>query len=494
MNKLYSILVYIVSSTCLYAQVSAKVQGVGNLNAEIEKLKNDSDLSHASWGICVMRTKTGETITQYNDNISLTPASTLKAVTTAAGLSILGSDYTYQTTLEYDGVYDSINGIIKGNLYIKGSGDPTIESQYFKNKDTPTPLTQKWAEELKAKGIKKIEGAIIADASAFEFETVPSTWIWGDMGNYYGAGASGLSYMDNMYTLYFKSGKSGDTTSITKTEPELLNLRINNYVKANGSDDNAYIYGAPYSYERYVTGTIPPYKTDFDVKGSMPDPPYFFAYQLSQSLLNSGVEVVHSPTSLRILQLNNSYRPQARKKLLIYTSPTLDKIVYFTNLNSNNLFAEHILKTIALKIQGRGSENTGTDEVLKFWKAKGINTGGMYMQDGCGLSRGNSITPNQLASVFRLMTLDSAYTSFYNSLPVAGKTGTMVRLCKGTFAENNLRAKTGSLSRVRSFAGYVTTKNEEQLCFSIIVNNYDCSSAEIRKKLERLMVLIAEIN
>ena len=493
MNK-FSLLLNLLLVPILFSAQNKTQPSLEKLRTEIETLKSDSDLVHSSWSICVMQTKTGEMLAEYNSKISLVPASTQKIATTAAGLSLLGPNYTYQTILEYDGVFDSLKGIIKGNLYIKGSGDPTLGSEYFMDKNDTVSIVKKWAATLKARGIKSVEGAVIADASAFDEETVPVNWIWGDMGNYYGAGASGLTFMDNLFRLYYKSGKTGDSTGITKIVPDIPGLKITNYVKAGGSEDDAYIFGAPYNSARYVTGTIPPFKTDFDVKGSMPDPPYFLAYQTKLALLQNGILVTGPATSVRQLKLESNYKSKPRKKLLSTSSPSLEKIVYWTNQVSNNLFAEHVLKTIALQRRGYGSESGGIDEVIKFWKAKGLDTKGMNLTDGCGLARANTITARQLAELFRIMTKDAAYNAFYNSLPIAGKTGTMRNMGKGTIAENNVRAKGGSFNRVRSLAGYATNKKGEQICFSIILNNFDCSGSEIKKKLERLIVLIAELD
>ncbi len=472
----------------------ARLSPLEKLKSAIAFLQNDTDMAHASWGISVVQAKTGDIITEYNSNLSLAPASTQKVITTAAGLSILGPDYTYRTSLEYDGILDSTNGIIKGNLIIKGSGDPTIESFFFKDKNDTSSVVKKWAGILKTKGIKSIEGAIIADASVFEDETTESNWVWGDMGNYYGAGASGLTYMDDMYSIWFNSGKNGDTAGIAKITPFIPGFRITNYVTAAGTEDEAYIYGAPYSDAHYVNGTIPAHKTNFEVKGSLPDPPYLLAFNLKQELAQEGISIQGEATTVRQLKLNKAYKQSPRKILYTHTSPSLEKIVYWTNMTSNNLFAEHILKTIALKKQHFGTATSGLAELMKFWKSKGLDTKGMSLMDGCGMARANTVTPKQLTDIFCILTKDKAYTAFYNSLPVAGKTGTLKNSFKGTSAENRIHAKTGSFNRVRSFAGYGTTKNGEQIAFSLIANNFDCSNNEMRTKLERIVVLIAELD
>lgn len=495
-------------SNSLFAQSSLKSQ--------ILKLQNDTDLAHASWSICVLDTKKDSVIAEYNSNLSLVPASTQKIITTSTALALVGWNFKYETSIEYDGKLDSAKGVLHGNLYIKGSGDPTLDSETFKKKSDTVPLTDQWAKIISAKGIKKIEGGIVADATAFEDETVPYGWIWGDMGNYYGAGASGLNFKDNKFGLFFQSGKkNGDSTVITKISPEIPQMKVLNYVRSKGYSDNAYIYGSPYSLVRYVKGTIPINKTEYKIEGSVPDAPLFCAQSLDSSLRKAGITIEKKATSIRkILPASEEFistdigdsvvqhpadtsgknqKPKTRKKIYSHTSHTLEKIVYQTNIQSNNLFAETLLKTIAWKKTKFGDDQTGIDIVTNYWKQKGVDMKGFYMGDGCGLSRFNAVSTKQLSEILRTITQDSLlFKKFYDSLPIAGKSGSLGKLCKGTPAENNLRAKSGYMSRVRSYAGYVTSKKGTLLSFAIIVNNYDCSPAQMKDKLEELMIAISE--
>lgn len=510
---LLSAILYFLCATCCFAQSSLKSQ--------ISALQSDTDLAHATWSFCVKDIKKDSVIAEYNSNASLVPASTMKIITTASALAILGPMYKYETHLEYDGKLDSAKGILQGNLYIKGSGDPTLGSQTFKKKSDTVPLTDLWAKIIAEKGIKKIDGAIIADATAFEDEIVPYSWIWGDMGNYYGAGACGLNFADNKFSLYFNSGsKKGDSTFITKISPEIPGMKIFNQAITKGYSDNAYIYGSPYSLVRYVKGTIPANKKDYEVEGSAPDPPLHCAQALDSSLRKSGIPITKKPTTIRnylppadeyittadsvaqpVNQLTKSLISQKRQRLHTHTSHTLEKIVYETNLQSNNLFAEALLKTIALKKTKFGEDQAGIDIIYNYWKQKlalskvegGIDLKGFYMADGCGLSRFNAISTKLQVNILCAINKDSLlFKKFYDCLPIAGKSGSLGKLCKGTAAENNLRAKSGYMTRVRSYAGYVTSKKGNMLAFSIIVNNYDCTHAQMKEKLEKLMVAIAE--
>lgn len=464
--------------------------------SEITSFCSDTDLTNASWSISVLDIKKDSVIIEHNSKLTLIPASATKIITTATALALLGWDFKYETRIEYDGTLDSLTGILYGNIYIIGSGDPTLDSEAFKIPSEKISLTEQWAKIISEKGIKKIKGAIIADASVFEEEMVPSTWIWGDMGNYYGAGACGLNFKDNQFSIYYKSGnKKDDPISITKIHPQIPGLKIENYARTGYYVDNAYIYGAPYDNFRYVRGTIPQNKSNFEVKGSIPDPPLFCAQSLDSSLRKLGIEISNIPTTVRVIQ-EKAITPHSKSRTLLHTetSHTLEKIIYQTNMQSNNLYAEALLKTIALKKARAGDDQTGTDIVTDYWKQKDIDLKGFYMADGSGLSRFNSITTKQLSSILRAIAQDSIlYKRFSESLPVAGKSGSLGRLCKGTRAEGNLSAKSGYMTRVRSYAGYVTSKKGDLLSFAIIVNNYTCTPTRMKDELEKMMIAIAEI-
>jgi D-alanyl-D-alanine carboxypeptidase/D-alanyl-D-alanine-endopeptidase (penicillin-binding protein 4) len=476
---------------CLLVPVLLAAQN-SRLKSEIEKLKKDPAMAHAAWSVCVMNSRSDSAIVEYNSQTSLIPASTLKILTTGAALSILGSDFMFQTKIQYDGTFDSISGVLKGNLYILGGGDPSLESEYFKDKKDSLTTVEKWALILKAKGLKKIEGAVVGDGSIFEDNMTPSQWIWGDMGNYFGAGASGLNYHDNKYTVYFRSGAAGSRTSVVKMIPVIEGLQFVNNVTAGGNDDNAFIYGSQYNYYRVAQGTIPANKNNYEVEGSIPDPALYCAQSLTSALQNIDVKVVKKATTLKMMREANEDVVSNRKILHTHYSPTLDKIVYYTNLKSINLYAESLLKYISYSKTSFGSGSAGTDIVTQFWKSKGADVSGLFMNDGCGLARANVITTRTETEVLRLMTKDKNFNAFYNSLPVAGRSGSLGGLCDGTFAENNLRAKSGYITRARGYAGYVKNRKGETLSFSVLANNYDCSPAEMKKKLENILVAIAE--
>jgi len=475
--------------TCCLSIGWAQVDTLNSIEKAFRTFKSDYALKNASISFQVVRLKDKKVIAEYNPNQSMVSASTMKVVTTATALEILGSYKKFETQLLYSGHIDS-NCVLHGDIIIKGGGDPTLGSKYFyKNQSA---LMHNWADDIAKLGIHKIEGRIIADASYFSDEYVPSTWSWGDMGNYYGTGVSGLNIYDNTLKFNFSSGpKNGDSTVIECIEPYCPGLTIDNRVKAGKTKkDLAYIYGGPFDQYRLIKGTIPMGVSDFIVKGSMHDPAYVAAFELESILWKMDIPVSKTATTNRNLEMFENEKISSELKLISkIESPSLSKIVYWTNLISNNLFAETLLRQIGKKKYKDGSVFSSTLAVQKFWKSKDVVLNGFYMNDGSGLSRSNAISARNLVQILEYMKTKSKYKdSFYSSLPIAGKTGTLKSYGRKTAIQGNLRAKSGTMTRVKSFAGYVKDKSGENLAFAIIVNNHTCTTYQIGKKLEKLMI------
>lgn len=470
----------------------SQVTNLNSIQRAIETLKKDPALKHASISFLVKDIDKDSIIASHNPTTSLIPASTMKIVTTATALQLLGSYHKLKTYLQYDGYIDS-NCILHGNIYIKGGGDPTLGSRFFKS----PYLIEEWSHQIANLGISQIDGQIIGDASYFSYEYVPSTWTWGDMGNYYGTGISGLSIFDNTTHLYFNSGeKKGDPTTIDCVEPYTPDIEIRNSVKSwTTKKDEAYIYGAPYDGLRIVKGSIPLAREKFDVRGSMHEPAYVTAFELEASLWRNGISVIRPATTTRRMSNASLVINKKRTNFDTIKSPSLSKIVYWTNLISNNLFAEHLLRHVGVKKYKNGGVYSSTLAVSKYWKSKGLLTTGFYMNDGSGLSRSNAVSAKHLVQVLTYMKKKSKYSkTFYSSLPTAGKTGTLKSIGRKTKIQGNLRAKSGTMTRIKSYAGYVKSASGKSLCFAIIVNNHTCSGFQIKKKLEKIMISLGNYN
>lgn len=459
---------------------------------ELEKLPSDSGLTTASIGYMIYNDSTNQVIAQKNASICLVPASVMKLVSTGAALEILGEGRRFRTTLQYDGKLED-GHILKGNIYIKGGGDPTLLSKFFKGYNTG--LFDTWAEAIINMGIDSISGAVISDAQIFDYEVVPPTWEWGEIGSDYGAAAFGLTVYDNRFELKVNRNRRGIyKATATNSSPLLPFMSFENRIKViPGCKETLYFVGAPYSDYKVVKGSVPG-GSNFTLEGAIPDPPYLASYELEQALRKKGVKVSDSATTIRMLKLRNQFKSNGKRKdVASVYSPTVAAIVGVTNSRSNNLYAEHLLKHIGLARVKCGDTDAGAKAALAFWNSKGIDVTGIFIGDGSGISRHNTVSPKNLVDILKYMKDSSrCFTTFYNSLAIAGKKGTLYRMCKGSMAQGNLRAKSGSMTRVKSYAGYVTTAAGEDLIFSFIINNYNCSSLDIRKKLERIMILMAE--
>jgi len=476
---------------------SAQVYDLKELQVEMDAISNSDYLKPARWAFVVQDAATGKSIVSLNPNETLLPASTMKTVTSAAAMGILGENYRFSTYLEYDG--EIRDGVLYGNVYIRGGGDPTLGSDRFGEDKNATALINNAVKVIRAKGIQGIEGNIIGDASVYDDASVPVNWVWNDIGNYYGAGASGLTFMENTYYVYFKPNDTvGELAPLLRTEPEISGLELINEMKTGkrGSGDQGYIYGAPYTDLRYLRGSIPQGKAEFYIKGSMPDPALFAAQSLEKALKAESIAVSSPASTQRMLKLEKKTSREERVLLSTTKSPALKEIIYWLNKKSVNLYAEHLLKAIGLKKKGKATTEAGAEAVTAWWKAKGVNVDGLHMNDGSGLSRYNGITAKQLCHMLRLNTKATWFDDFYTSLPIAGVSsdpGTLRRMCKGTAAAGNVHAKSGYISRVRSYAGYVDTQSGKRLCFAMVANNFTCRASKMREMFAKLMVAMAEL-
>ncbi len=481
MMRFLMFLFLVISCNNYYAQTT--------IESVLETYKKDKDLTHAQYSFCVMEAATGKILKEYNSEMALIPASTMKIVTTSAALGILGKDYMYKTNfyVMYNGT--TLEQATTSNLLVEGSGDPSFNSSYFYSNDSI--FFNSIINKLKSKKIKSLSSYIQIDNSKFA-NTIPSTWIWGDIGNYFGAGANGLSYKDNKFFIYFNSGSANTLATIQNIKPNYFEskIKLTSTVLSFGSEDEAYVYGDPDLYVRKISGTIPSNKTNYEVEAQMPEPAQFFKHELSSQLKKNQLILTSDST-----KINGSDKNSRKELLYTHNSPRLEKIIFYTNTKSNNHYAESLLQTIgAVKSGNQGTTQNGIDAVTTYWQSRGIDITGLHMADGSGLSRANTITTKIQAQILSKIYKDTLmYNAFNNSLPIAGKNGSMTSLCKGTFAENNMRAKTGYINRARGYCGYVKTKTGKELAFSVLFNNYNCSAKEMKLKIEKLLVALVDL-
>ena len=452
----------------------SRIAGAQNLQSRLQtafnRLQADSQCKYASVSLTVLDAKTGETVFTANPNMGLATASTLKTITSITAFNILGKDFQYQTQFGYSGTI-SADGTLNGDLIIKGAGDPTLGSWRYSGHHENDILTQLVAAIQKA-GIKKINGHVVGDDSVFGTQSVPNGWIWMDVGNYYGAGTSGLCWRENQFDIKLKTGPVNTPISVLRTVPNTPYLTYKSELlnAPSGTGDNAYGYLPVGTKLMYLRGTYAEDQEKKSISVAVPDPAYDAAYRLTDTLKRLGFTITGEPESVLTLNAANQPVPAIATNLTTIASPSLSKIVYWLNQKSINLYAEQLLKTIAWKSGKQPSTDNGVEVEQNFWKARGIDPNSLNVVDGSGLSPGDRVTTMTMASVLKSAKGTDWYPDFYESLPVY----------------NNMKMKSGSILNVLTYAGY-QTHNGRELCFSIMVNNFNGSTRGIKEKMFRVL-------
>jgi len=440
------------------------------LQSAFGRLQADSQCRYASVSLTVLDAKTGEKVFTANPNMGLATASTLKTITSITAFNLLGKDFQYQTQFGYSGSV-AADGTLNGDVIIKGAGDPTLGSWRYENTHEGHILSL-MVDALQKAGIKKINGRIVGDDSIFGSQSIPEGWIWMDVGNYYGAGTSGLCWRENQFDIKFHTGRVDSPVSITHEVPAMPYLSFKSELlnAPAGTGDNAYAFLPVGGKMMYLRGTYAADQTKKGISAALPDPAYDAAFRLADTLRRLGIAVSNEPESTGTLTAKGLITPGIATNLATIFSPRLSQIVYWLNHKSINLYAEQLLKTIAWKAGKQPSTGNGVDVEQAFWKARGIDPNSLNIADGSGLSPGDRVTTLTLATILQSAKKESWFSDFYESLPIY----------------NDMHMKSGSILNVLTYAGYQTYHGRE-LCFSIMVNNFSGSSKGIKEKMFRVL-------
>jgi D-alanyl-D-alanine carboxypeptidase/D-alanyl-D-alanine-endopeptidase (penicillin-binding protein 4) len=440
------------------------------LQSAVARLQADGQCRYASISLTVLDAKTGEQVFAVNPNMGLAPASTLKIITSITAFNLLGKDFQYQTQVGYSGTI-SFDGTLTGDVIIKGSGDPTLGSwRYEKSKEGY--VINQIVEALQKAGKKKINGRIIGDDSIFGSQSIPDGWIWQDVGNYYGAGTSGLCWRENQYNIKLKTGPVGSPVGIIREVPDMPYLTYKSELAngATGTGDNSYAYLPVNNKLVYLRGTYAIDQSKKSISVTLPDPTYDAAFRLADTLNRIGISVSTGAESAKTLTVKGLQIPQINGNLTTLVSPLLSQIIYWQNQKSINLYAEQVLKTLALKMGKQPTTANGVTVVQDFWKARGIDPNSLNIADGSGLSPGDRVTTLTMATILQSAKKETWFPAFYESLPT----------------HNDMKMKSGTINSVLNFAGYQTHSGRE-LCFAIMVNNHSGSTTSIRDKIFRVL-------
>lgn len=431
----------------------------------------DSQLRYALASLCVAEAGSGKIIFEDNSRVGLAPASTQKVITSVTALDLLGPGFGYQTFIYLDG---PVTGdTLLGNLVIRASGDPTFGSDRFAETKRAVIL-EALHRLLRDARVRYVEGDLVVDDRAFPAAATPDGWIWQDIGNYYGAGASALNWNENLYELYLRPGeKEGAPATVIKTEPAMKNVQFFSELRTGprGSGDNAYIYLPPAGKEAVVRGTIPLGENPFRIRGSLPDPAMQFLDELRASLVSNGTGIGGANLTGRERERKQGAWMYGEKAVSFFVSPSLEKIIYFFNRNSINLYGESLLKTIALQQSGKGTSDEGLRLLRQFWKERGLDPEQLNMYDGSGLSPLNRVTTRAQVEVLRYARTRSWFPGFLEALPLY----------------NGMKMKSGTISDVKGFCGFHRSKDGTEYVFSLLVNNYSGRTSSVVNKMYKVL-------
>lgn len=448
------------------------------LRADLERLLRGSGLPRAAWSVLAVSLDRGDTLFAYASEQPRGPASNMKLFTSAAALYYLGPEFHYTTYLLTDGVMD--NGVLRGDLFLYGTGDPTLSDRFHGSK---TEVFERFADELARLGVRRIEGAVVGDASHFTGPEVSPAWGDHYLEHFYAAPASALSFNENVTLLRIRPGASVGAPPQVTVIPEDAVVALVNNARTVASPR-----GARLSVDRphaaspiLISGRISREHGGVWRTVTVPDPALFAASTLRAVLLQRGMEVtgpprairdpVESPVSGQGFSAPGLVDAGALRVLAVHHSPPLSAILEVVNKRSHNLYAELLLKTLGRVVAGQGSFEAGARVVRDFLTGVvGVPPTEIEIHDGSGLSPRNRATAGALVTALRFLAdSPTLWEPFWNSLPEAGSANGLRRMFR-TAAAGNLRAKTGTLERVSALSGYVRTGDGERVAFSILVN------------------------
>jgi D-alanyl-D-alanine carboxypeptidase/D-alanyl-D-alanine-endopeptidase (penicillin-binding protein 4) len=440
------------------------------LGTAIDAIINRPLFNRVRWGILVQPLSSGQTLYSRDAQKYFTPASNTKLLTTAAALQQLGANFRIRTS-----IYQNANGVLR----VVGRGDPSLGDTQL----------QALAQQLQQKGITQIK-QLIADDSFIQGDIVNSTWQWEDVQSDYGAPISSFILNENLFSFQVVPQTIGKPLQIAWTDAnEARRWRLVNQSTTVNKNQPSYI-----NVTRDLTGTVlriqgqlgensQPYLVTLPVV----DPNYYFLRRFRTALATQNI------TLGQTLVLNGGTNQQ---EIAAIDSPPLSKLLAETNINSNNLYAEALLRALAIKeprVQNKNTADIGLEVLKTSLTQLGVDPTSYALVDGSGLSRRNLISPEALVQTLQRMAKTPVATIYRASLPVAGKSGTLKNRFRNTPAEGIVQAKTGTLTGAISLSGYANVPKYEPLVFSIMVNQSEQPASNLRQAMDEIVVLLTQL-
>ena len=440
-------------------------------------------VQRATWGVAVQSLTRNERLFDLNPQTLLVPASIAKLISVATAVDAVGWDYRFTTTMRATGTID--DGVLHGDLLIVGGGDPAIGGRGGDD-------VSAWIDALKGAGIKRIDGRIVGVDDAYEDPRPGFAWSWDDLGYSTGAIFGALNLAENRLTVTVNPGAFVGASTSLALNVDAQDLPITNRSVTGGAGSATLVWPEMRPGETALTiaGSVPVGGMPATLNIAAGNPTVWFARVLRRRLIASGIDVAGTAVDGDDVSIAS---PDTAATVYTYRSHPLSEIAQPLLKESINLFGEAVQRLNAAGPPPRSNDQAleGIKQRLMSW---GISADAFQLVDGSGLSRRDVLAPEALLTVLARMYEPSGSSPWMRALPIAGVDGTLATRMRGTPGENNVRAKTGTMSNVRSLAGYATSRSGEPLAFVAIVNNFEGTGAQANGALDAIAVRLASFS
>jgi serine-type D-Ala-D-Ala carboxypeptidase/endopeptidase (penicillin-binding protein 4) len=484
-----SFFIFVLSSFLIPA--SGGVSQAGTLEAiqtKIAQFLKRPGVRSASWGIQIMDPADSKVLLEVNPDKTFLPASVLKVITTSTALEKLGPEFRFRTGVYTDGEIDA-DGTLTGDLILVGRGDPNLMDPYGELLEKPALV--ELAEKLQEMGVKKIHGDMIGDDSYFNIQSYGKGWAARDLRSLYDAPVNALSINNNVFWVHIRPTKTNQRVSVS-VEPQTSYFRIRNLGMTGSarSKRSIGIRQVPGTNTIVVSGTLPS-RGAHSQYILLQKPSETAAAMFQEELERHGIKIKGAIRTIHRGDLSDTVR-QSWTLLAEHQSLPLFRTLQIINKHSQNLHAEMLLRTLGAEFKGDGDNEAGLQVVKEFLVESGIDSEKIRLNDGCGLSRENLITPRFQTSLLQFLSTRSYFDLFFNTLAISGTDGTLRNRLAETEVRGNIHAKTGTLNGVTALSGYMTTKSGRNLVFSIFANNVN-ATARVKKTIDQICSLFVNL-
>jgi D-alanyl-D-alanine carboxypeptidase/D-alanyl-D-alanine-endopeptidase (penicillin-binding protein 4) len=468
------------------------VDPLQQLRTDIDTLLDRPGHRYGHWGIVVESLARSDRLYERDPRTLLVPASTLKLVTVAVAGEAVGWDYRFETQLLATGPI--VNGVLKGDLLIVGSGDPSLLGPPGTDLMSPaTPISTPWVDALRQRGVTRIDGRVIADDDSADEPRAGFAWSWDDLGFAYGALAGALNVAENVTTLAVSPGNAVGLPTIVEPLPGGANLPVVNHstTALPGGKPTLWPEFRPGDGALAIHGTIPAGAGPVKVVAAVGNPTLWFARVVRHDLLKAGIDVTGPPSDGDEVPIVPSRL--GATLLHAHLSPPLSDVVKPLMKDSLNLYAETVL-WLATGREGPRSTGAALDAARLRLQQWGIPPEGIQIVDGSGLSRRDVLSAETLITILRRFYDPAGASPWMQSFPIAGRDGSLEKRMIGTAAEGNALAKTGSMSNIRTLAGYVKTADGEPLAFAILANNFEGPASGVTATIDAIVARLSSLS